>query len=63
MGIKQIDRQYHVKDNIDVAFQDVRMYYHTNLFPVLTFCGPYSKPHGARGLSNHYHLSFDKKAR
>ena len=25
------------------------------------FCGPHSKPHGAKGLSKHYHLSFDPK--
>ena len=25
----------------------------------LPFCGSHPKPHGARGLSNHYHLCFD----
>ena len=53
--------QYHVHDNSDVAHQDVRMYCNTNQFPELSFCGPYSKPHGARGLSNNYHLRFDPK--
>ena len=33
----------------------------TNKFPALPFCGPHSKTHGARGLSNHYHLRFDPK--
>ena len=37
------------------------MYCNTNQFPALPFCGPYYKPHGARGLSNHYHLRFDPK--
>ena len=37
------------------------MYCNTNIFPALPFCGPYSKPHGARGLSNNYHLCFDPK--
>ena len=26
-----------------------------------TFCGPHYKPHGTRGMSNHYHLRFDTK--
>ena len=34
---------------------------HTNQFPTLPFCGPHSKPHGARGLGKHYHLRFDPK--
>ena len=37
------------------------MYCKTNQFSALTFCGPYFKPRGARGLSNHYHLRFDTK--
>ena len=37
------------------------MYCNKNQFPSLPFCGPYSKPHVARGLSKHYHLSFDPK--
>ena len=37
------------------------MYCNTNQFPALTFCGPHSKPHGARRLSKHYHLLFDTK--
>ena len=39
----------------------VKMYCNTNQFPALHFCGPHSKPHGARGLGKHYHLSFDPK--
>ena len=37
------------------------MYCNTNQFPELPICVPYSKPHGARGLSKHYHLRFDPK--
>ena len=37
------------------------MYCNINKFPALTFCGPHSKPLGARGLSKHYHLRFDPK--
>ena len=37
------------------------MYCNTNQFTELPFCGPYSKPHGARGLSKNYHLRFYKK--
>ena len=54
MERKWTDRQYHVQDNDDVAHQDVRIY--CNIF-----CGPHSNPHGARGLSKHYHLRFDPK--
>ena len=55
------DRKYHVTDNYDVAHQYVRMYFNKNQFPVLSFCGPHSKTHGARGLSNNYHFRFDPK--
>ena len=61
MERKCIDRQYHVQDNADVSHQDVKMYCNTNQFPELSFSGPHSKPHGTRGLSKHYHLSFDPK--
>ena len=37
------------------------MYCDTNQFPTLPFCGPHTKPHDARRLSNHYHLHFDSK--
>ena len=37
------------------------MYCNTNQFPELSFCGPHSKSHGARGLSKHYHLRFYQK--
>ena len=49
------------KDNPDVAHQYVRMYCNTNQVPALPFCGPHSKPHGARGLSKHYYLRFYPK--
>ena len=61
MERKWTDRQYHVQDDSDVAHQNVRIYCNTNQFPSLPFCGPYYKPHGARGLSKHYHLRFDPK--
>ena len=61
MERKWIDRQYHVKDIADVAHQDVKMFCNTNQFPELSFFGPHSKPHGARGLSKHSHLRFYPK--
>ena len=39
----------------------MRIYCNTNKFLALPFCGQNSKPHGARGLSKHYHLRFDPK--
>ena len=59
--IKWTFREYHVQDNSDVSHKDVKMYCGTNQFPELPFCGPHTKPHGARGLSKHYHLRFDTK--
>ena len=53
MEIKWAEIQYHVQDNADVVHQYLRMYFNTNKFPALPFYGPYSKPHGARGLSKH----------
>ena len=61
MVIKFTYKQYHVQDNAAVSHKDVKIYCNTNQFPALTFCGPYSKPHGARGLSKHYNLSFGTK--
>ena len=61
MEIKYTDRQYHVQDNDDVSHKDMKLYCNTNQFPSLSFCGPYSKSHGARGLIKHYHLRFDPK--
>ena len=37
------------------------MYCNTNKLPALPFCGSYSKYHGARGFSKHYHFRFDPK--
>ena len=51
----------YVQDNSYVELKDVKMYCNTNQFPALPFCGPYSKPHGAKGLGKHYHLCFDPK--
>ena len=59
--IKCTDRDYHVQDNADFAYKEVKMYCDTNQFPTLPFCGPHPKPHGARGFSKHYHLCFDPK--
>ena len=61
MERKWTDRQYHVQDNAYVPHKYVRIYCKTNQFPALPFCGPYSKPHGARGRSKHYHLHLDQK--
>ena len=61
MNRKWIERKYNIQDNADVELKDVKMYCNTNQFPTLTFCGPHSKPRGARGLSKYYHLCFDPK--
>ena len=58
---KWIDREYHVQDNADVSHKEVKMYYDTNQFPELPFCGPHTKPHDARGLNKHYNLRLDPK--
>ena len=55
------DIKYNFKDNADVEHQDFKMYCNTNQLPELSFCGPHSKPYGARGLSKHYNLSLDTK--
>ena len=44
-----------------MELKDVKMYCNTNKLPALPFCGPHSKPHGERGMGNHYHLRFDPK--
>ena len=54
-------RQYHVQDNADVSQKDVKIYCNTNKLPGFSFCVPHSKPHGAGGLSKHYHLRFAPK--
>ena len=61
MEIKWTKRKYHVQDNAAFELKYVKMYRNTNQFPELSFSGPHSKPHGARGLSKHYHLRFDPK--
>ena len=58
MERKWTDWQYHVQDNFDVAYQDIRIYCNKHQFPELPFCGPHSKPHRAKDLSKHYHLGF-----
>ena len=61
MKQKWTEIKYHVQDNASVEHKDVKMYCTKNQFPTLPFCGPYSKPHGARGIGKHYHLCFDPK--
>ena len=61
MKRKWTERKYHVHDNASAELKDVKMYCNTNHFPKLPFCGPHSKPHGARGLGKNYHLIFDPK--
>ena len=61
MEIKWTDRKYYVQYNDDVVHKYLRIYCNTNQFPALTFCGPHYKPHGTRGMNNHYHLRFDPK--
>ena len=61
MVIKWTERKYHVQDNTEVELKDVKMNCNTNQFQSLKFCGPHYKPHGARGMSKHYHFRFDPK--
>ena len=61
MERKWTEIKYHVQDNDAVELKDVKIYCNTNQFPALPFCGPHSKPHGARGLIKHYHLCFYPK--
>ena len=37
----------------------MKTYCYTNQFPTLPFCGSHLKPHGPKGLGQHYHLCFD----
>ena len=39
----------------------MKIYCETKQFPTLTFCSPHPNPHGAKGLSKHYHLRFVPK--
>ena len=61
MERKRTERKYHVQDNASVELKDMKMYCNTNQFPALPFCSPHYKPHGARGLGKHYHLSLYPK--
>ena len=61
MERKWTEIKYHVQDNASVELKDVKIYCNNNHFSALPFCGPHSKPHGARGLSKNYHLRFDPK--
>ena len=61
MERKWIERKYRVQYNASVELKYVEIYCNTNQFPELSFCGPHSKLHGARGMTKHYHLRFDPK--
>ena len=61
MERKWTDRKSDFQDNAAVSQKDMKMYCNKNQLPELLFCGPYSKTHGARGLSKHYHMCFDTK--
>ena len=61
MERKWTEIKYNIQDNASVELKYVKMYCNTNQFPELPFCGPHSKPHGARGVGKHYHLRFDPK--
>ena len=61
MERKWTQRQYQAQDNADFEHKDVKMYFNSNQLPELSFCVPHYKPHGAKGSSKHYHLSFDPK--
>ena len=61
MERKWTERKYNVEDNAAVELKDVKIYCNTNQFPELLFCGPHSKPYGARGLIKNFHLRFDPK--
>ena len=58
---KCTDREYHIKDNADVAHKDVKNYCDTKQFPALPFRVSHPNPHGSRGLSKHYRLRFNPK--
>ena len=61
MERKWTEGKYYVQDNATVELKYVKTYCNTSQFPELSFNGPHSKPHGARGLSKHYYLRFDTK--
>ena len=55
------EREYHVHNDVDVAHKYVKMFCNTNQFPLYSFCGLHTKPHGVRGLNTHCHMRFDPK--
>ena len=54
-----IDREYNFEDNADVLHKDVKMYYDTNQFLTLLFCGSHPKPQGTTGLGNIFYILFN----
>ena len=55
------EREYSFHNDSDFAHKCVKMFYNTNQFPSLPFCGPHTKLHCVRGLGKHYHMVFDQK--
>ena len=52
--------EYNVQHNKYAEHQGVKIYCATNHFPSLNFFWTHDKPHGVRGLGNHYHVCSDK---
>ena len=55
------NRKYYVQHNKYVKYQDIKMYLRKKLVSRLKFLGSHNKPHGVRGLVQHYHTSFHPK--
>ena len=60
-GKKWIGRQYHFRIMLMLNSNMWKCIVTKINFHKLSFYGPHSKPHGASGLSKHYHLRFDQK--
>ena len=58
---KWTNKEYHVKKNEDVEYQNVKIYYTANQFPLLLFCVPHNKPHGEHRLGKHSHMCVNQK--
>ena len=51
--LKWTTMEYLFQNDAYVAHKYVNMFFNTNQFPSLPFCGTHTKPHCDRGLSNH----------
>ena len=58
---KLTGREYHVQYGPDVSHREVKIYFNTNQFPTLPFCGPHPNRYSDKVLSKHYCLRFDPK--